>query len=319
MRLYAPCALILPLLMPSARADLLGTAANFAVLAGSATTNTGPTTISGDYGVYPGTSLGLVGVTLTGSSVAEDSNAVAQQAQSDLTTAYLSLQALAPTANLTGEDLAGMTLTSGVYSFDSSASLTGTSASPGILTLNAQGLPNQYFVFLIGSTLTTSAATTGTTPSAEVQIENPGANDGVYFVVGTAATIGTYTQFEGNILSLAAINLDTGATIDCGRALNQTPGPVTMDTNTISTGCTGVTGETSSNGLSGALAFAAGSPGVPGVPGAVELTAGGAEVPAVPEPSALLLLGSCIAVVAIRQKWARSKAAKSRSVAGVVL
>jgi hypothetical protein len=127
--------------------------------------------------------------------------------------------------------------------------------------------------------------------SAQVQIENPGANDSVYWVVGSAATIGTYTQFEGNILSLSQIALETGATIDCGRALNQTPGPVTMDTNTISIGCAGVAGETGSNGLSG-MVFAPGMPGVPGVPGAFKITPGpGApSLPTIPEPGSLLLL-----------------------------
>jgi hypothetical protein len=294
-KLRAICFVVLPMLALRAYADpVLGTAGNFAVLAGSATTNTGSTTITGDYGVYPGASLDMTGVTLTGTPHATDG--VAQQAQSDLTTAYLSLQALLPTTDLTGQNLGGMTLTSGVYRFDSSAFLTGTSASPGILTLDAQGLNNQFFVFQIGSTLITSSADTGSMTSAEVQIENPGANDGVYWVVGSAATIGTYTQFEGNILSLSQIALETGATIDCGRALNQTPGPVTMDTNTISIGCTGVTGEQSSSGLSGGLAFAPGSPGVPDVPGAIVITAGagGPVLAAVPEPSTVLLLGTSL-------------------------
>src|SRR5580658_3959451 len=112
-RIRAISFLLLPVLTPSAHADLLGTAGAFAVLAGSAATNTGATTLTGDYGVYPGASLALTGVTLTGASAPEDTNAVAQQAQSDLTTAYLSLQALLPTTNLTGENLGGMTLTSG--------------------------------------------------------------------------------------------------------------------------------------------------------------------------------------------------------------
>jgi len=284
----------LTLFTVSAHADLLNTAGSFAVLGGSATTNTGATTLTGDYGVAPGTSLGLTGVTLTGASAPEDDNAFAKQAQQDLTTAYLSLGALLPTTNLTGQNLAGLTLTSGVYSFDSSAFLTGSSASPGVLTLNAQGKNNQYWVFQIGSTLITSSATTSTLPSAEVQIANPGANDGVFFVVGSAATIGTYTQFEGNILSLAAITLETGATIDCGRALNQTPGPVTMDTNTVSNACTGVTGEENSGGLTGGLEYAPGLPGVPGVPGAIQIIPETSTV-VTPEPASLLLLATLLA------------------------
>ena len=89
-----------------------------------------------------------------------------------------------------------MTLTSGVYKFDSSAFLTGTSATPGVLTLDAQGLSNAFFVFQIGSTLITSSADSGSNTSARVQIINAGANDSLYWQVGSAATIGTYTQFR---------------------------------------------------------------------------------------------------------------------------
>jgi hypothetical protein len=262
---------------------LLGTSEAFAVLAGASTTNTGSTTITGNYGVSPGTPLDMTGITLTGAPHATD--AVAAQAQVDLTTAYLGLKGLPSTTNLTGQNLAGLTLTSGVYKFNSSAFLTGTSAIPGVLTLNAQGLDDQLFVFQIGSTLITSAADTGTITSAKVQIINPGANDAVYWVVGSAATIKTYTQFEGNILSLAQIALQTGATIECGRALNQTPGPVTMDTNTISIGCTGVTGE--ANGLSGTnLAFDTSGNVVNTETG--KIVAGAA---AAPEPGTLALFG----------------------------
>lgn len=253
---------------------ILGTAGNFAVLGGSATTNTGSTTITGDYGVSPGTSLGLTGVTLTGSSAAHATDSVAAQAQADLTTAYTGLQALLPTTNLTGQNLGGMTLTSGVYSFDTSADLTGT------LTLDAQGRADAFFVFQMGTTLMTASGP----GSAAVQIINPGLNDAVYWVVGSAATIGTYTSFQGNILALNQIALQTGATIGCGRALNQTPGPVTMDTNTISTGCEGVTGEGSSNGLSGGLQIDTG--------GHIIDANGNPLSSRVPEPATLLLLAA---------------------------
>jgi hypothetical protein len=273
---------VLPLWAVTAHADsILQTAGNFAVLGGSATTNTGATTLTGDYGVSPGTSLALTGVTLTGASAPHATDAVAAQAQADLTTAYNALNGLLPTTTYSvPTDLAGLTLTAGVYKFATSASLSGTAP----LTLDFQNAPNQSFIFQIGSTLITASGPASGPGDAIVNIINPGANDALYWVVGSAATIGTYTQFEGNILSLAQIALLTGATINCGRALNQTPGPVTMDTNTIGGGCTGVLGETS-GGLTG------GSTGG-GTTLIVPAPGGGTTTLTVPEPSTFALLST---------------------------
>jgi type VI secretion system secreted protein VgrG len=210
-----------------ALAQTLGTATSFAVLGGSAVTNTGSTVVTGDLGVWPNSAVNAItgfppGIVI---GTVHPADAVAQQAQSDVTTAYDALAGLACSTNLTGQDLGGLTLTPGVYCFSSSAQLT------GMLTLNAQGNPAAVFVFQIGSTLTTAS-------SSSVLMSNSGSSCNVFWQVGSSATLGTGTVFAGNILALTSITVTTGATI-FGRALARN-GAVTMDTNSVSNAACGL-------------------------------------------------------------------------------
>ena len=231
--------LILLLLARPAYADSvsLGSAANFGVLGGSAVTNTGPTTINGDLGLYPGTSITntanitINGVTYPGNTTVPN-NAGSSTAQTDALAAYNAAAALTATENLTGDDLGGLTLTPGVYSFSSAAGL----ATGEALTLNFEGMNNAAIVFQIGSALTTGSG-------SSVIIEAPGSNDEVIWQVGSSATLGTTTAFEGNIIAATSITLDTGADIGCGSALALN-GAVTLGGNTITTGCNGLSGST---------------------------------------------------------------------------
>jgi hypothetical protein len=204
----------------------LGTANNFTVLAGSAITSTGPSVINaGDVGLTPGSSItGFPPGTITPPFTMHVDDAVALQAQNDLTTAYKAAAGLARTATLTGLDLGGMTLTPGIYFFASSAQLTGT------LTLNNEGNPDAVFVFQIGSTLTTaSGSKIVTINDGPIPDLTPGIS--VFWQIGSSATLGTGTDFEGNILAKTSITADTGAIID-GRLLAEN-GAVTLNDNLV--------------------------------------------------------------------------------------
>lgn len=219
-------ALVLPLACMSASASaagFLGSSQNFAVLGGSTVTNTNVTTIQGDLGVSPGSAYADLGsTTLTGATHLGDS--VAHQAQTDALSAYNFLSSQPFTTNLTGQDLGSLSpLAPGIYHFDSSAQLTGT------LTLDAMNNPNALYIFQIGSTLTSAS-------NSFVNVINGTANTGIFFQVGSSATLGTGTTFAGNILADQSITLNTNATIQSGRALALN-GAVTMDNNIISNNC----------------------------------------------------------------------------------
>lgn len=202
---------------------ILGTAGQFAVLAGSTVTNTGSSVIAGGHvGVSPGTSItGFPPGTVAAPYTFHAGDADALLAQTDLTSAYNTAAGLSPTGVLTGLDLGSLTLSPGVYVFASSAQLTGT------LTLDNLGDPLAEFVFQIGSTLTTASNSSVVTINGGVM---PGST--VFWQVGSSATLGTNTAFEGHILALTSITLTTGATILNGSALARN-GAVTLDTNTI--------------------------------------------------------------------------------------
>jgi len=196
----------------------LASSATFAVLGASTVTNTGPTLVTGDLGVSPGTAVtGFPPGTVTGGSI-HAGDPTASSAQADAHTAYAALVAEPCGTNLTGQTLGtspgAVTLSPGVYCFNSSAQLTGT------LTLTGSGV----YVFQMGSTLTTAS-------NSSVVLANGATGANVFWQVGSSATLGTNTVFAGSILALISDTVTAGTSV-CGRVFALT-GAVTQDTNAI--------------------------------------------------------------------------------------
>jgi hypothetical protein len=198
----------------------LGTAANYGILGASTVTNTGPTIITGEnLGLSPGSAVtGFPPGVMTLPAIQDITDQAAAQAQLDATIAYNYTAGLPAGAVLPG-DLSGLTLTPGLYTNASTVSL-----KSGTVTLDAQGNSNAVFIFQIGTTLTTIGNT-------QVLLVNGAQAANIYWQVGSSATLGTYSSFEGTILALQSVTLDTGANL-VGRALALN-GAVTLDTNLV--------------------------------------------------------------------------------------
>lgn len=258
--------------------SILGTAADFAILGGSMVSNVPTSTISGSVGVWSsGGANAITGFNFTPGVAVSDpqvtnglvhaGTTAAQFAQGDLTNAITSL-GLMGAGTLAPVDLAGLTLAPGVYTVPA-----GVSNLTGALTLDGGGNTNAAWVFLMDSSLITS-------PGSSVNVINTGAGAGIFWNVPSSATLDTSTTFQGNIIALTSITLNTGASIGCGRALASTGG-VTLQGNTVSTGCEAITGGFGSNGFGGGLSVSEGG-GIPSV----------LPPSAVPLPAALPLLGA---------------------------
>jgi hypothetical protein len=215
----------------------LGSAAAFSVLGGSTITNTGPTTMFGDLGLDPGSSITGAPHAL-GSTHIDDG--VALSAKNSLTVSYTDA-AGRPATKLASADLAGKSFTPGVYSASSSLLF-----SAGNMTLDAQGNPNAVFIFQVGSSLTTGSAT-------HVLLINGAQPCNVFWQIGASATLGTNSVFAGTVMALTTITAKTGTTLN-GRLLARN-GAVNLDTNTITTSAcaagTSGSGTTTTGGTTG--------------------------------------------------------------------
>lgn len=210
MKLLGSCLLLLSVLALGAQADpiTLGTASTFGVLAGSGVTNASAgTVINGDVGSAPTPAVTGLTPDMVNGTLYLAADAATAQAQTDLLAAYNAAAGATSLTTLTGVNLGGLVLTPGVYTFASSADLTGT------LTLDGLGDPNAQFIFQIGSTLTTATG-------SDVLLINGVTANNVFFQVGSSATIGAGSTFSGVILANTSITLDGGVLNGQALALN---------------------------------------------------------------------------------------------------
>ena len=197
----------------------LAGAASLAILAGTAVSNTGATTITGDLGLSPGSSIGGFppGI-LNGTQHIND--AIANQAKLDLTAAYNDAAGRTCTDMVTlSGNVGGLTLTPGLYKSTSSLAI-----SSGDLTFDAKGNAAAVLIIHIASSLTT-------TSGRKIFLSGGALASNIFWQVGSSATFGTTSVFKGTIMAMQSITFNTGATLN-GRALART-GAVVMAGNTI--------------------------------------------------------------------------------------
>jgi hypothetical protein len=227
----------------------LGSAANFAVLAGTTVTNAGPSLLTSNLGVSPGSAItGFQPVpinTIMGpgtvtpglgvvNGVIYAGGPVAALAHNDAVLAYNFLVAQVPDTIYAGvSQLDGRTFTPGIYQFAPSANL----QVNGTVYLDFQGNSNAQFIFQMGTTLVTMAG------SRVIALNNNNTTclaSNVFWAVGSSATING-TQFIGTVVANTTITMTSGSNV-AGRML-AINGAVTMLTDTISA-CSGSSTDT---------------------------------------------------------------------------
>lgn len=197
---------------------VLGSAAAFAVLAGSTLANTGPTSVFGDIGVSPGTDLtGFPPGTIAGFQHVADSTAA--QGQADVAAAYDDAAARTLCQVPISGDLGGRILPPGLYTSIASLELTS-----GDLTLDALGDADAVFIFQMATTLTTGTG-------RQVRLTGGAQAGNVFWQVGGSAALGDMSGWQGTILAAQSITLGFGASVT-GRVLARSA-DVVLSTNSI--------------------------------------------------------------------------------------
>mmetsp|Transcript_15309 Transcript_15309/g.14687 ORF Transcript_15309/g.14687 Transcript_15309/m.14687 type:complete len:476 (+) Transcript_15309:143-1570(+) len=187
----------------------LGGCTNSAIHAGTAIHFDGGTTTieAGDIDVSPGEIID--GKYVLKQGVAHFNDAYAKSCAESSKVAYN--QAMGRKCNKEiASDLAGLTLTPGVYCTPTEKFV----VSAATVTFDAQGDSNAEWIFQTAETVNTAGYTS-------MKLANNAQANNVYWAVGSAANLGAYSNFIGNILANTAINIGTSSAV-VGRALGQT-------------------------------------------------------------------------------------------------
>jgi hypothetical protein len=207
-----------------ASAQSVGAAQSFAVLGGSTVTAAGTgSTINGDVGVSPGTSItGFpFAATIVSPYGLHVNDGAAINAQTATTALYTSLAGTGGATSV-GPELGGLTLIPGTYSISGAANI----ASGLTLTLSGGGT----YIFKVGSAITANVG-------SNVVMSGGGSPCSVFWQVTSAATLNG-VNFAGTVVAQSGITLGVGSTLN-GRALTTTPGSVTMAGSGVVGGCSG--------------------------------------------------------------------------------
>jgi hypothetical protein len=211
-----------PLRMLAQSAPSLGNAASFAVLGGTSVTSSGTTTVTGNLGVSPGSTITDIPPSAVKLGDTFRNDALAKAAHNDAGAAYGQLSTGMCTT------LSSQSPPPGIYCISSPALLT------GALTLDAAGNHDAVWIFRITGTLTTD-------PNSCVLAINGAQPGNVLWQVNGSANLGTDSAFVGNLIAHDNITLNSRANA-FGRLL-ALAGTVTLDTNnvTLCSSCNAIT------------------------------------------------------------------------------
>jgi len=207
---------------------IMGSAANFRILAQSAITNVPTTAVTGNVGLSPatGAGIGLTCVEVTGvinsadaagplPCVVTDATGLTT-AISDAGIAYTDANSRAPDYNELGAgNIGGLNLGPATYKWGTAVLI------PSNLTLT--GGPNDVWIFQIAQGLSVSSG-------VQIILAGGALPQNIYWATFSAADLATTSKFQGTVLSQTSIAMKTGATIN-GRLLAGTA--VTLDQNVV--------------------------------------------------------------------------------------